>query len=547
MQLPWLLGVCSLTVSSLLLTGLPSTTLVLTPGVRLRAFDLDGQPVPGRMPVSPRPELVVEVDQPIEGNAWELSLDGHPVPLPMAAESAPSLHIKLPGPLPMGSRHTVQLSAGRLQISAGFDVVPPLTATIAMRLQDLQADRTAATVDATVRFARPVADPASVTRQVGMTGHPTYRWRDRQTLEVVSAGLKLSEQAVLTIDPGIRAADGSFSTAGERAVLAIPASVTSVLPGRMVQMYFVNTPDGRASFLSHTRQIDVLSPGWYDANADGSITGYAHQDIIDAAHANGVAIIPLVVNANVDPDVGHAILADPARRATLARNLVNEAKTFGYAGFQLDFEQIGWTDRDLLTALAQDCAAAFHPAGLSLSLAVIPRLPGDDTATGALLDYFRSWSGAYDFPALAKAADFLSFMTYDEHNGVTPPGAVSGTPWMRRALDFSLRGVPPEKATIGLPTYYHDWTGVGQLTSSSYADAMTLAQTYGASPATDPVEDEVHFGYDAYGTHHELWIQSTETLRRKLPLLYEYGLKGISVWRLGFEDPSFWDLIPPRR
>ena len=118
---------------------------------------------------------------------------------------------------------------------------------------------------------------------------------------------------------------------------------------------------------------------------------------------------------------------------------------------------------------------------------------------------------------------------------------------MRRALDFSLRGVPPEKATIGLPTYYHDWTGVGQLTSSSYADAMTLAQTYGASPATDPVEDEVHFGYDAYGTHHELWIQSTETLRRKLPLLYEYGLKGISVWRLGFEDPSFWDLIPPRR
>ncbi|HEY8678659.1 MAG TPA: glycosyl hydrolase family 18 protein [Candidatus Dormibacteraeota bacterium] len=547
MQLPWLLGVCSLTVSSLLLTGLPSTTLVLTPGVRLRAFDLDGQPVPGRMPVSPRPELVVEVDQPIEGNAWELSLDGHPVPLPMAAESAPSLHIKLPGPLPMGSRHTVQLSAGRLQISAGFDVVPPLTATIAMRLQDLQADRTAATVDATVRFARPVADPASVTRQVGMTGHPTYRWRDRQTLEVVSAGLKLSEQAVLTIDPGIRAADGSFSTAGERAVLAIPASVTSVLPGRMVQMYFVNTPDGRASFLSHTRQIDVLSPGWYDANADGSITGYAHQDIIDAAHANGVAIIPLVVNANVDPDVGHAILADPARRATLARNLVNEAKTFGYAGFQLDFEQIRWTDRDLLTALAQDCAAAFHPAGLSLSLAVIPRLPGDDTATGALLDYFRSWSGAYDFPALAKAADFLSFMTYDEHNGVTPPGAVSGTPWMRRALDFSLRGVPPEKATIGLPTYYHDWTGVGQLTSSSYADAMTLAQTYGASPATDPVEDEVHFGYDAYGTHHELWIQSTETLRRKLPLLYEYGLKGISVWRLGFEDPSFWDLIPPRR
>src|SRR5438270_13061443 len=101
----------------------------------------------------------------------------------------------------------------------------------------------------------------------------------------------------------------------------------------MVQMYYVNTDEGRASLLAHLRQIDVRSPGWYDANADGSITGYARRDVIDAAHAGAVAIIPLVVNKDVDPDVAHAILADPARRAALAANLVNEAKTYGYAGF----------------------------------------------------------------------------------------------------------------------------------------------------------------------------------------------------------------------
>jgi spore germination protein YaaH len=107
--------------------------------------------------------------------------------------------------------------------------------------------------------------------------------------------------------------------------------------------------------------------------------------------------------------------------------------------------------------------------------------------------------------------------------------------------------VPPEKATLGLPTYYHDWGSDGSLSSSSFADAMTLAQEFGGSPAIDPSQDEVHFGYDAYGVHYELWIESTDTLRAKLPLMYEYGLKGISVWRLGFEDPSFWSLIPSRR
>jgi spore germination protein YaaH len=547
MRLPVFLGAGAITTGMLLLGGVAATELNPMPVVSVDAMEVDGAsifatPLPE---VSPKPELVVKVSHPLRSGDWHLVMDGRPVTL-TAAPIATVLRVALPGPLPMGSKHTVQLTAGAMHVRAGFQVVPPLSAHVSMRLSHLQADAPAS-VAATVRFSRPVADHAQVQDHVRMTGHPTYTWRDARTLELVSSGFALSDHAALTVDAGIKGADGTWSRDGANAELTVPSTLTRVLPGRMVQLYYVNTDEGRAAFFAHARQIDVLSPGWYDANADGSITAYARRDIIDAAHANGVAIIPLVVNKDVDPDVAHAILADPARRAVLAANLVNEAKTYGYAGFQLDFEQIPWTDRDLLTALTQDCANAFHAAGLNLSVAVIPRLPGDATANGTLLDYFRQWSGAYDFASLAKAADFLSFMTYDEHNGVTPPGAVSGTPWIRQALEFSLLGVPPEKATLGLPTYYHDWTGVGRLTSSSYADAMILAQQHGATPAFDAVEEEMHFGYSAYGVQHDLWIQSTDTLRLKLPLMYEYGLKGISVWRLGFEDPSFWNLIPPRR
>jgi spore germination protein YaaH len=547
MRLPVFLGAVAITTGMLLLGGLAVTELNPVPVVNVDAMELDGAsilsaPLPQ---VSPRPHLVVKVSRPLRAGDWQLSMDGQSVAISVPS-GATVLRVALPGPLALSSRHTVQLAAGAMHIRAAFQVVPPLSAAVSMHLYHLQVD-TKASIAATVRFSRPVANRAQALAHVTMTGHPTFIWRDAQTVEAISTGFGLSERAVVTIDSGVEAADGTRSREAFSAGLSVPPTLSLVVPGRMVQMYYVNTDDGHASFLAHAHQIDVLSPGWYDANADGSITGYARRDVIDAAHANGVAIIPLVVNANVDPAVGHAILADPTRRAALATNLVNEAKTYGYAGFQLDFEQIPWTDRDLLTALVQDCANAFHRAGLNLSIAVIPRLAGDDTATGPLLDYFHQWSGAYDFAALARSADFLSFMTYDEHNGVTPPGAVSGTPWIRQALEFSMQGVPPEKATLGLPTYYHDWTGVGRLTSSSYADAMTLAQTHGATPAFDANEQEMHFGYNAYGVHHELWIQSTDTLRLKLPLMYEYGLKGISVWRLGFEDPSFWNLIPPRR
>jgi len=547
MRFPVLLGTGAMTAGMLLLGGLVATELNPVPVVNVDAMELDGASVlAAPMPqVSPRPHLMIRVSRPLNPGDWHLALDGRTVDLAIRSSGA-VLRVALPGPLQLSSHHTLELVAGAMRVRAAFQVVPPLNAEINLHLYRLQIDAQPR-VAATIQFSRAVASRQQAQTRVTVSGQPTFTWRDSRTLDVVSTGFKLSDRATVTIDPGVDAADGTKSRSLQRAEVSIPPTITQVAPGRMVQMYYVNTDDGHASLFAHLRQIDVLSPAWYDANADGGITGYARRDVIDAAHASGVAIIPLVVNKDVDPGVGHAILADPARRAALARNLVNEAKTYGYAGFQLDFEQILWTDRDLLTALVQDCATAFHPAGLNLSIAVIPRVPGDDTSSGSLLDYFHQWSGAYDFAGLAKAADFLSFMTYDEHNGVTPAGAVSGTPWIRRALEFSMQGVPPEKATLGLPTYYHDWTGVGYLTSSSYADALILAQRYGAAPAFDATEEEMHFGYDAYGVHHELWIQSTDTLRRKLPLMYEYGLKGISVWRLGFEDPSFWNLIPARR
>ncbi|TMD40820.1 MAG: hypothetical protein E6I88_08845 [Chloroflexi bacterium] len=548
MRLPLVVGVGAMTSGMLLMAGFLGPGLRPMPLVNVDAIELDGAPLLSAplAQVSPRPTLVVRLSQPLDPRQWQLSLDGHTLAALRPSSPTRDLRLTLPGPMPMGSHHTVHVLAGAMQLNAAFQVAPPLIADVGMHLYHLTTD-SKATVAATVHFARAVADRSQARAHVRVNGNPTFSWHDSQTLDVVSSGFTLSDRAIVTVNAGIRAADGTWSVKDQQFTLVIPSTLTQVVRGRMVQMYYVNTDDGHASLFAHLNQIDVLSPAWYDANADGSITGYARRDVIDAAHASGIAIIPLVVNKDVDPGVGHAILADPAKRAALAQNLVNEAKTYGYAGFQLDFEQIAWTDRDLLTALVRDCASAFHPAGLNLSIAVIPRLPGDDSAAGAFLDYFHQWSGAYDFAALAKSADFLSFMTYDEHNGVTPPGSVSGTPWMRQALEFSLQGVPPEKATVGLPTYYHDWTGVGALTSSSYADAITLAQQHGATPVFDPTEEEMHFGYDAYGVHHELWIESTDTLRRKLPLMYEYGLKGISVWRLGFEDPSFWSLIPPRR
>src|SRR3989449_7421827 len=135
MRLPVFVGAGAMTTGMLLLGGLLATELNPMPVVNVDAMELDGGSVLSAplAQVSPRPQLAVRVSRPLEPGDWHLAIDGHPVAL-SAIERGAVLRVKIPGPLPLGSRHTMQLRAGAMQIRAAFQVVPPLSAAISMHL-----------------------------------------------------------------------------------------------------------------------------------------------------------------------------------------------------------------------------------------------------------------------------------------------------------------------------------------------------------------------------------------------------------------------------
>src|SRR6266849_4558496 len=196
MRLPLVLGTGALMTGVLLMGGLVATTLAPMPVVDVAAMELDGAsmlsiPLPE---VSPHPELVVRVSRPLKPGDWRVVMDGRTVALSTTATGA-VLRVALPGPMPLGSRHTVQLAAGAMHIRAAFKIVPPLTAAVHMHLYHLQADAQAS-VAATIRFSRPVADKTQAQEHLTVSGNPTFTWRDAQTVEVVSTGFRLSDHAV---------------------------------------------------------------------------------------------------------------------------------------------------------------------------------------------------------------------------------------------------------------------------------------------------------------------------------------------------------------
>jgi len=317
------------------------------------------------------------------------------------------------------------------------------------------------------------------------------------------------------------------------------------------------------SFLDHADKVDIVVPTWYQVNSEGLVSGGPHPLVLETARQNHVLVMPIVVNAGFVQAEFHKFLGDASAQKRMLESLIRACKENGYVGMQFDFENVRWTDRDTLSALVKDSAAAFHHEGFELSIATVPNAPGrpgNDTAFSAWL--YENWRGAYDLRAIGEAVDLVCLMTYDENTQWTVPGPVSGWNWVKANIDYALKVVPPGKLSLGIPLYGYHWfaglpnrdpvTGLLDKPNPmakyiSYPDAVDLARTYGAKIEWDAA-DRTAWCYINRGDMRE-WIFFTDvrSFKERYDLVRERGLQGFCSWVLGTEDPAIWDLLPPHK
>jgi spore germination protein YaaH len=232
-----------------------------------------------------------------------------------------------------------------------------------------------------------------------------------------------------------------------------------------------------------------------------------------------------------------------------------------YTGFQLDFENIDWTDRDRLTGLVKNSAEALHKAGLQLTIATVPNAPGYPGAGGFAKWIYTDWRGAYDIAAIAKYVDLVCLMTYDQHTRWTTPGPVAGWEWTTDNLNYALKVVPKEKLSLGIPLYgYHWFTGAPTKETETSSekpnptaeyigapDALQLAQAFNGKIQWDADDHTAYFFF--YRDQMREWIFFTDlhTFKDRYELVQKDGLQGFCSWVLGQEDPEIWKFLPDRR
>jgi len=338
---------------------------------------------------------------------------------------------------------------------------------------------------------------------------------------------------------------------------AILLSGTASMHAAPVALFYLTSgPDSVRSFLAHSRQIDLLVPTWYQVDENGLVTGAPDPTVLKRAQEDKVPVMPIIALFNKKSF--HALALSPAAQAIMNDAMIRESKMHGYTGFQFDFENIDWTDRDLLTAVVKNSAEALHKAGLQLSIATVPNAPGYPGAGGFAKWIYTDWRGAYDLAALAKSVDLLCLMTYDQNTRWTMPGPVAGWQWTLDNLNYALKVVPKEKLSLGIPVYgYHWYAGVPGKDPATgeekpnptadyigYPNAMQLATAYDGKVQWDEFDHNAYFWF--YRDQMREWIFFTDlhTFKDRYELVQQNGLQGFCSWVLGEEDPAIWNYLP---
>jgi spore germination protein YaaH len=317
--------------------------------------------------------------------------------------------------------------------------------------------------------------------------------------------------------------------------------------------YYVDREDSYRSLVNHIDEITVVAPQVYVVDSLGIMWGALDKRVLDLAKAHHVKVMPLFTNEGFNGPALRRLLSDTVAMRRSVQTMVDVCKENGYWGIQFDVENLNISDRDRFTQWYTMAANALHAAGFTLSAAVVHR--SEDNAGPTAYHRFMQdqWRAGYDLTAMAKAGDFISVMTYSQHTRRTPPGPVAGLPWVKDVVDYFLRFVPPDKLSLGIPTYGMHWytrynPNIPERADSwnesvSWSWGSGLAERNGSQIQWDPIQQVPYASYSPGGTNEWLFLEDVRSFQAKLGLAHQKRLRGFSVWVLGPEDQRIWDVL----
>jgi spore germination protein len=279
--------------------------------------------------------------------------------------------------------------------------------------------------------------------------------------------------------------------------------------------------NARAMTLVGVDGVDLTGPGRVSA------PDQAARRQLARSHAEGLPAVLLVDNwsdrvGDFYEPLAHATLDSSARTAAATSALARDVRRGGWNGVSVDLESLAPRDRAGLTAFVSDLRADL-PKSDSLTVCV--------TAFTSLAAYRAN---GYDLAGLARSADQIVLMTYDDHGPwENTPGPIGPLPWQRASVRALERVVSPRQVFLGVADYAYAWRPHSNLTLT-VSQARALVARRHAQPRWVSRVGEWTARLSDGST---VWWSDARSIRRRIGLARTLGVHGIAVWSLGTGDP----------
>lgn len=297
---------------------------------------------------------------------------------------------------------------------------------------------------------------------------------------------------------------------------------------------------------AHQRFLSKVGYGWYNIDdrgqlrSDNPLPGWnkppGWDNVLVMSDRAGLAD-DMVVYASDSTGRIAALLGDEKGLAALRAAIVSEADL--YDGVNLDWEELGRGADATAQAVLRRRYAEFI-AALSADLAAKGK-----TLTVTIPPGNSAFAAAYDYAALAAAAERLVLMAYDYYDRAlpSPPAPLSKVDEAIRAL--LAQGVPAEKILLGIAPGGVEWRTEPTPSRANPLPASDVASLKARSALMWDADAQANwFTYrDAAGNTYQVWLEDGQSVARKIALAKRYGLGGIALWRLGEVPGDVWEAV----
>jgi len=304
--------------------------------------------------------------------------------------------------------------------------------------------------------------------------------------------------------------------------------------------YYQGGSLARQSLFAHPSSIDVLAPQSYVFDNTGKLSGKIDSTVLAFSKKHHIKVMPLVTNGKFSQEISQAILDNPTIQDSAIAALVTEAKKNGYWGWQIDFEQMDASYRDQYSAFIAKAIETMKENNLVLSVAVVAKI--SDNPDDYQNNLWQKLIGVYDYSALAASANFISLMSYDDPNS---KGPIVEYAWLKQVIAYSIKMIPNNKLSLGIPLYYWQWNDVtGKLVGIGGRQGISnVLRRHKVTAHYSTMQQEPYLTYWSKAKQYTIWYENAQSIKKKISLIKEYKLHGFSAWALGLELPSIYKVL----